>query len=146
MELYTTIDINAPATVVWDVLTDFPAYASWNPYIPRISGRLAPLEYLSVHAKPSRSLGRTFEPQVLLVDEGVEFRWVGRMKVPGMFNGEHIFRLEPLGPGQVRFVHREVFSGFVVPMHRVLRLAAARRGFEEMNVALKAHAEAQVPP
>jgi uncharacterized protein YndB with AHSA1/START domain len=27
-----TVDIDAPASVVWEVLTDFPRYAQWNSF------------------------------------------------------------------------------------------------------------------
>jgi uncharacterized protein YndB with AHSA1/START domain len=33
----TTVDINAPAQLVWDGLTDFAAYGEWNPFM-RIEG------------------------------------------------------------------------------------------------------------
>ena len=29
----TTVDIDAPKQLVWDVLTDFAAYHEWNPYM-----------------------------------------------------------------------------------------------------------------
>ncbi|MGF1663466.1 MAG: SRPBCC family protein [Kineosporiaceae bacterium] len=34
----TTIDIDAGPQAVWDVLTDFPAYPEWNPFMDRIDG------------------------------------------------------------------------------------------------------------
>lgn len=27
-----TVEIDAPATLVWDVLVDYPSYPEWNPY------------------------------------------------------------------------------------------------------------------
>ena len=141
-ELYTTIGINAPRHVVWGVLTDLPRYGEWNPYIPRISGDLTPGKRLRVHASPSGTIGRTFFPEVLKVDGPNELRWVGRLPLPGLFNGEHIFTLEARGDDAVHFIHREEFSGLITPVHKRFRLTAAKRGFEEMNVALKTRAEA----
>ncbi len=143
LELRTEIEIDAPQQLVWDILVDFPSYPAWNPYIPDIHGELRPGSYLSVHAKPSGTYGRTFRPEVLMVEPPVEFRWVGRVAIPGLFNGEHIFRLEPLGDARVRFVHREEFTGPMIIGHRLFRYGAAKRGFTEMNEALKRHAEAQ---
>ena len=34
----TTIDIDAGPHAVWDVLTDFPAYPEWNPFMASIDG------------------------------------------------------------------------------------------------------------
>jgi uncharacterized protein YndB with AHSA1/START domain len=36
----TTFEIYAPATRVWDVLTDFRSYPQWNPQIPWASGSI----------------------------------------------------------------------------------------------------------
>src|SRR4051812_19364669 len=39
-ELHTEIEIDAPPTHVWKVLTDFARFPSWNPLIPEASGEL----------------------------------------------------------------------------------------------------------
>ena len=59
----------------------------------------------------------------------------------GLFDGEHSFTIEPLGENHVRFVQRESFRGLLVPL--LLRMVEkdTRRGFEEMNQALKTRAE-----
>lgn len=35
-----TFDIAAPASVVWEILTDFPNYSDWNPFCVRAEARL----------------------------------------------------------------------------------------------------------
>ena len=78
----------------------------------------------------------TFRPTVVAVDEGALVRWRGRLWMPGLFDGEHELRVEPLPDGGTRFVQRETFSGVLVAlMPRVLDDTAA--GFAEMNVALR---------
>ena len=37
-EVFSEIDIQAPAERVWQVLTDFASYPEWNPFIRRING------------------------------------------------------------------------------------------------------------
>jgi len=39
----TTFEIYAPATRVWDVLTDFRSYPQWNPQIHWASGSIEDL-------------------------------------------------------------------------------------------------------
>jgi hypothetical protein len=51
-----------------------------------------------------------------------------------------MFILTSIGEGRVHFVQREVFRGLLVPFLGGLA-AATRRGFEEMNSALKARSE-----
>ena len=80
-------------------------------------------------------------PTVLAAKRPQELRWLGHLGVPGLFDGEHRFRIEPLGTDRVRFVQEERFSGLLAPL--VLRFVerGTRQGFEAMNQALKARAE-----
>ena len=49
-----TIDIQAPAATVWQILSDTDRYADWNPFMPRLSGRLAPGERLTLTVRPGK--------------------------------------------------------------------------------------------
>ena len=72
------------------------------------------------------------------------FAWLGRLGgVPKLFDGEHSFAIEPLGPNRVRFVQSEKFGGILVPFLRKMLETSTRAGFEAMNRALKDRAEAQ---
>ncbi len=56
--------------------------------------------------------------------------------MPGVIDGEHELRLEPIPDGGTRFVQRETFTGLLVPMMpRVLDDTAT--GFAAMNAALR---------
>jgi hypothetical protein len=61
--------------------------------------------------------------------------------IPGLFDGEHIFSIEPIGPDRVRFVQREIFTGLLVPLFARGLDTDTQHGFDEMNQALKAQAE-----
>lgn len=87
----------------------------------------------------------TFRPRVLVAEANTELRWLGRMLMPGRFDGEHYFRLSPLAAGRTRFVHGERFSGILVPFARSSLESGTRAGFEAMNRALKARAEGAPP-
>ena len=64
--------------------------------------------------------------------------------VPGLFDGEHIFSIEPLDENRVRFVQREKFSGLLVPLFARSLERDTKRGFDEMNKALKARVEQEL--
>ena len=83
----------------------------------------------------------TFTPKVLKVEPNRELRWIGRLWIPGLFDGEHIFTIEPIAANRVRFVQQENFNGILVPLlaHNLDR--DTKRGFDEMNQALKSQAE-----
>ena len=140
-ELHAEIEIDAPAERVWDVLTDFASYPQWNPFIRQISGKPTRGERLQVRIEPPGGQGVTFKPKVLKAEPNRELRWLGRLLVPGLFDGEHSFTIQPLEENRVRFVQREAFKGLLVPLFARSLGTNTQRGFEEMNRALKERAE-----
>lgn len=140
-ELNTHIEINAPAETVWQVLTDFSRYSQWNPFIRSIRGQAKQGETLEVFIQPPGANGMTFRPVILALQPERELRWMGRLLLPGIFDGEHQFQIEPLGENHTRFVQREVFSGLLVPFLWSSLDKQTRQGFEEMNHALKMQIE-----
>jgi hypothetical protein len=140
-ELRSEIEIAASAERVWEILTDFARFPQWNPFIRRASGNLKGGERLEVTMQPAGARGMTFRPTVLNVEADRELRWLGHLLIPGLFDGEHIFTIEPLGTGRVHFTQREIFTGLLVPLLARGLDTDTRRGFREMNLALKARAE-----
>jgi hypothetical protein len=142
-ELHTEIEIQASPERVWSVLTDFQSFPEWNPFIRQAKGEVREGTRLEVNLQPSGARGMTFRPQVLRAEPGRELRWLGHLLVPGLFDGEHVFRIEPLGEDRVRFVQEEKFTGLLVTLFASGLDRDTRRGFEEMNRALKERAEGQ---
>ncbi len=78
----------------------------------------------------------TFRPTVTTLRPREAFGWLGRLGVPGVFDGAHRFELEPLDGGRTRFVQSERFDGILAgPLKRSIR-DRTLAGFEEMNRAL----------
>lgn len=141
-ELETAVEIDASPERVWDVLTDFAAYPEWNPFITRITGEAREGGRLEIRVEPPGGRGMTFKPTVLAATPPRELRWLGRLLLPGVFDGEHTLRIEPLDGGRSRFVQSERFRGLLVPFFGGGSLAKTKEGFERMNDALKNRAEA----
>lgn len=135
------IDIDATPAAVWAVLADTAAYGEWNPFVRRLSGELHTGAKLAVEIAPPGARAMTFKPTVLTVEDGRELRWLGRLLAPGIFDGEHSFRLQPLPDGRTRFTQSERFQGLLVRFF-ASTLEKTRLGFEQMNNALKQRAEA----
>jgi len=144
-EVTTEIEIDASAQRVWAVLIDFADHPNWNPFVREISGLPHVGEKLKVAIQPPGGKGMTFNPTVLVVTPEQELRWLGRFIIPGLFDGEHYFRVVPLGPGKVRFIHGERFSGLLVMLAKSSLVSGVKAGFEAMNTALKAKAESIKP-
>ena len=140
-ELYSEIEIQATDEKVWQILTDFASFPQWNPFMRRAVGEPKTGAKLEVHIQPSGARGMTFRPTVLKAEPKRELHWLGHLLIPGLFDGEHILTIEPLAENRVRFVQREIFTGILVPLFARGLETDTRRGFEEMNRALKARAE-----
>lgn len=140
-QISTEINIDAPAPVIWSILTDFEQYPEWNPFITEVSGEAEENTRLRVRIVPPDSKGMVFKPTVIRSREAREFRWLGHLFFPGLFDGEHIFKIEPADEGKCRFIQREKFRGFLVPFLWSSLKTNTRRGFELMNEALKERAE-----
>ena len=144
-EIRTETRIAAPPTDVWRVLTGFAEYGEWNPYIPRLEGKLVPGERLRVRLSLPGGSEMTIRPTVMRAEEPREFRWLGHLLFPGLFDGAHIFELEEQS-GSTRFVQREEFRGVLAGL--MLRVVGekTRRGFDAMNEALRTRVESTARP
>ena len=140
-EIRTEIEIQASDKRVWQLLTDFASFPQWNPFMRQAVGEPKTGARLKVRIQPSGASGMTFRPTVLKVEPNRELRWLGHLLMPGLFDGEHILTIESLAENRVRFVQREIFTGILVPLFAHGLDTDTRRGFEEMNRALKARAE-----
>ena len=79
-------------------------------------------------------------PKILKVDPLRELRWLGRLYLPWLVDGEHALIIEASNGTSVKFIQREKFTGLLVPFAGGI-LHDTQRGFEEMNKALKRRAE-----
>lgn len=143
-EISTHVDIDAGASLVWDILTDFGAYRRWNPLIPRAQGHAHRGDTIrltqrrgAVRAGRESSVTRTIKH----VRAPRELHWRGSWTLASWFSSERRFRIESLSEGRVRLHQSERFRGIAVPF---LWLGMQRRLFADfgsMNRALKARAE-----
>ena len=140
-EIRTEIEIRATPARIWSILADFPSHPQWNPFVKRIEGEPQPGTKLTISVQPQGGKGMTFRPTVLTAIPNLELRWLGRLLVPGIFDGEHYFQIQSLDAETCRFIHGEKFSGLLVPLFRSSLENGTKPGFEAMNRALKQRAE-----
>jgi len=137
----TTTDIEASAKDVWEILCDFKEYHNWNPFITSISGKLKAGEVLDAKFKTNNSFRFNLKPLVLNVEENKEIRWKGHFLIMGLFDGEHILRIEEMEDGKVHFINCEKFTGVLVPLLMFLIKRDTEKGFIAMNEQLKKMAQ-----
>lgn len=133
----STVDIDADRETVWQVLTDGTGHADWDPHIESIEGTIAPGRRLTVKFRDSM----TFRPTVQAVEAGRSLEWLGRLIIPGLFDGRHHWELESTETG-TRVTQSEQFTGILVPfMGKLIR--DTEQQFAASNAALAAQAEAR---
>jgi hypothetical protein len=140
-QLRAEVEVEASPERVWEVLTDFAAYRHWNPFIVEGAGQAVPGGRLELRMRLPGRRPMTFRPEVLEAEPARRLRWLGRVLVPGLFDGEHSFTLEPAGPGRVRVVQREEFRGLAARPILAVIGPPTLAGFQKMNQALKARVE-----
>lgn len=140
-EIKTTITIEASAEKVWKILTSFEDYPNWNPFIKSIRGTAGAGSKIIARIEAPGSKGMTFKPTVLAFEPNKEFRWIGHLLFPGLFDGEHRFELTENGDGTTTFIQAEKFSGILVRLFRKMLDEGTVKGFEAMNKQLKEKCE-----
>jgi len=140
-EIKSEIRIQATPERIWNILTAFDQYPTWNPFIKSIRGQVKVGEKIVVRLEPPGAKGMTFKPTVLAFEENKEFKWIGHLFFTGLFDGEHRFELIDNGDGTTTFIQAERFKGILVRMLSKMLDGSTLNGFHAMNQKLKKEAE-----
>lgn len=140
-QIHSSIDINASASLVWAILTDFAAYKRWNPFVRAILGKPGNGNALRLTLHRQGRSPRTASSTLTHVGEPRELWWRQRRLVPGLYATEHRFRIESLPAGGVRFHQTEQIQGLFASFLGRGSQRATAADFHAMNRALKVRAE-----
>jgi hypothetical protein len=143
-KITTEIQITAPTSSVWEVLTDFSRYPEWNPFILEVRGAVqqsASVKY-RFEFPPGVRLWAT--AKILRFEQQKELRWAAHFLTPWLFNGEHYFAIEPVSENTVTFRHGETFTGLLLLLALPLLRIYGQQAYQGLNNALKKRAESFV--
>ena len=127
-----TLDIKAPPEVVWEVLTDFPRYGEWNPFVVECSSTLKPGEAFDMRVK----LVAFPQRQVEWMLEHVPGRTFAYQMKPfplGALRSRRSHEIQPSGGG-TRYRSHFQLEGWMMPLVRALmggRIETGMRGMWE---------------
>ncbi|MEV0360229.1 SRPBCC domain-containing protein [Nocardia sp. NPDC050697] len=136
------VEIDAPAELVWDVVTDLPRYGEWNPFVPECRSTLEPGDPIDMHV---RLRGATPRRQREWIVEHTPGSTLGyRMKpVPlGTLHSLRTHTVTALDAGRTRYASHFELNGWLHPLVATLLGADLRRGFSGMTDGVKTRAEA----
>jgi hypothetical protein len=137
MHFESSADIRATPDRIWSILTDAPAYPTWDSGVTRVEGTIGDGEKITVHSEVAA--GRAFPVKVAIRPPN-EMTWTGGMPL-GLFTGVRSFRLSPTDGDVTRLTMREEYSGPLVGMMS-RSIPDLQPSFDRFVHGLKARAEA----
>lgn len=140
IEIDHELTINAPASVVWDVLVDNERYGEWNPFVLECDTDLKPGGPINMQVK----LGNGTQKANEIIDEVNEGRGFSyRMKPPplGALASYRSHDIEPKGDNQCVYRSHFELKGWLSPLVVMIMKSKLQTGFDDMSHGLKDRAE-----
>jgi len=141
-EIRSEIDIAAPPTTVWGILTDFEKWQTWNPIVKQVRGVATRNSKINVNMRGKGGQeGQHYVATITTFEEPLFFRWRARMMADFLFANDKVFELKET-PAGTKLVHTEAFSGILVSLFWSKLNQQVPSMLKTMNEALKKKAEA----
>lgn len=137
-----TVQINAPAAFVWDVLVDYPSYPEWNPYTIAAEttlelGDRIDLTLPQVDGSDSTFINREF---IRIVDPPHHLRYDTGEEMQGI-HGQRDQYIAETGPETCEYYTTDTLSGELVDLVMETTGDWIKAGFDSVATSLKARAE-----
>jgi len=141
-EIKTEIEISAPPSKVWSIITNINNWKEWSPIINDSQGTVSAGSKLSITmtGKEKGKDGPKYNPTITDLEEPYYFRWRAYMLAGFIFTNDKIFELEETNSG-TRLTHKEMFSGLLAPIFCGQMEKGVPPMLNSMNKALKELAE-----
>lgn len=141
-QVKTEIDIAAPPTKVWEIITDIDKWHEWSPIINASQGKTAIGSTLNITmmSKEEGKDGPKYNPVITELKEPNYFHWRAHMMAGFVFTNDKIFKLEETATG-THLTHIETFKGLMAPLMTGQLEKNVPAMLDSMNEALKELAE-----
>lgn len=133
----TEIEIEGTAQEVFIIFTNTDNYSKWNPFFKSIKGQMNEGSVIEIFMQPAGEKGMTIIRKITRYHPYTELCWAGALIHKSLFAGEYSIKIEELKDNRVKFKHCEEFRGLLIPLLKTKLNKEIRKGFEEMNKALK---------
>lgn len=125
------VDIAAPATMIWNLLTDASKFATWNSTIVELKGTIAPGEKIQLISQLAPT--RTFKLRVKEFDAPNRLSWGDAM-------GTRTYTLAKIAEDRTRFTMTEIIGGPIFPLFARM-IPSFDESFNQFAADLKSAAE-----
>jgi len=134
------VGVQAPAEVVWEVISDLKAWEAWCKLYPKAAGEIRIGSVLDITlALPGRPQEQ-IHPTVLEWVPNEQLHWRLTM-LGGLVKTTRFFEIEELATESCIVSNGELIAGLIGPRLGKRMARTIYRAFVEMNEALKARAE-----
>ena len=135
------IGIQAPAELIWELISDFSTWGTWNPVHPKAEGQLKIGTALTVHQALPGEPVRVIQP---VVQDWVPFEQLHwrSSRLGGFVTAVRYIEIENMGPHNSTFSNGELFMGMLVRWVGKEDRRKLRAAYAQMGEALRDHAEA----
>ncbi|WP_067669236.1 SRPBCC domain-containing protein [Nocardia miyunensis] len=131
-----TVEIDAPAEAVWQVLTDLPRYREWNPFCVSAESTLEPGTPITMRVRLLGPGEMTQRERIRSVTPGTEFSYSMKPIPLGALHSLRSHTLTALDANRCRYDSHFELGGWLVPVVAGLMGGALRRGFGGMTAAV----------
>ncbi len=135
------LEIAAPTSLVWEVITDLPRYPEWNPFVVRAKSSLQVGKPISMRV---RVLPLFAQPQREIILECLpeERLCYGIPGLPlGALRSRRYHEIRPDGTDRTHYGSHFELDGWLAPLTRALLAGRLEQGFAAMTQAIQQRAE-----
>lgn len=141
IEIDESVDVRAPAALVWEVITDLDRYGEWNPFVVACRSSLRAGEPIDMKVQIFDRFVQSQRETILEHVPGVRLAY-GLPPMPlGALESHRSHAVEPTGPDSCRYRSHFRLTGWLAPVTRTLLGRRLDAGFRAMTRALVQRAE-----
>jgi hypothetical protein len=135
------IGVQAPAETIWAAIYDLARWSEWNPLFPEAEGQIRIGSVLQLTQVLPGAPARPIQATVMDWVPNEQLHWRSSA-MGGLVKTIHYIEIETLADASCIVSNGEIIGGLLGNTAARQTGGLLRRGFTQMNEALKAHAEA----
>jgi hypothetical protein len=141
LQIDHTVEVRAPARIVWAVVTDLARYPEWNPFVVACASDLAVGTPIDMRVRLVGRFAQRQRETILSHEPGRRLCYGLPTAFLGALSSSRCHHVEPLDAERTRYESRFALRGGLEPVVRALLGRSLRRGFTAMTDALVRRAE-----